>query len=188
MLLGMAVAALPTIIAVVHLNSSVDALARVPLPEGGLVSLPHPGGNVIYYEDHRSGSSAARYIPPIDLRITPVSAGAGVVGLAGTNPHRSSSYSTGGHHGVEVFAVQVTHPGQFRISDTGPAGPVAGTDLAIGPGVPADSLFLGILATILLAVFGIGVMAVFIFRRARRKFGPLRGADPSDWQFPASRR
>jgi hypothetical protein len=184
-LLVAAVAAAPTIIAIVAANSSVDALARVPLPEGGLVTLAHPGGNVIYYEGGGSGSPAtASYVPPISLRITPVSAGAAVAGLAATSPGRSrGSYSIGGHHGVEAFTVQVTHPGEFRISDSGPAGPVAGTDLAIGPGVSA-SLFLGILATILIVVCGIGAMAAFIFLRARRKFGPTRGAYPGARQFP----
>jgi len=170
-LLVAAVAALPVIIAVVHTNSSVDALARVRLPEGGLITLPHAGGNVIYYEDDRSGSSTAGDVPAFDLTITPVSAGAAVAGLAARS---NSSYSFGGHHGVEVFTVQVTHPGQFRISVTGPAGPLSSADLAIGPGVPIGLFILGIVATILVAICGIGILVVLIFR----KFGRESGANP----------
>lgn len=160
-LLVAAVAAIPTIIGIVHMDSSLGALARVPMPGGGLVTLPHAGGNVIYYESDSSE------IPAINLTITPVSAGANVADLTARS---NSTYSIDSHQTVEVFTVQVTHPGQFRISVTGPDGPVAGTDLAIGPDV-GDSLLLGILATMLLGLGGISVLVVLILGKKRRELG-----------------
>jgi hypothetical protein len=170
-----AVAAAPVIVAVVYTTNSVNALARVPLPEGGLVTLTHAGGNVIYYEDNGSGSSGgAGFVPGFDLTITPVSAGADVADLtAGGN----SSYSFGSHNGTEVFTVQVTHPGQFRVSVTDPVGSLAGADLAIGPGVPVGLFIVGVAATILLAICGVGLLVVLIFRKSARATGTRPFAD-----------
>ncbi len=170
MLLLMAVVAVPAVIGAVRLNSAITALARVPLPRGGVVSLTHAGSNVIYYEQAGSAASAA-YVPPISLHVTPASVGASVTDLTATG--LGSSFSLGSQHGVTVFRILVVHPGRFRVWDADPAGSVAGAELAIGPGVPGASFVIGIVLTIVLGFILIGLYVVIVLRRTRRRFGAL---------------
>lgn len=163
------VAAAPAVIGVVRFSSSVNALARVPLPAGGVVTLSHAGDNEIYYETaHCAGSSQANlsFVAPVVLDISPVSPGAAYSHLSPASS--TGSYSSGGHCGVSIGTVQITHPGRFRIWDTGPAAYVAGGDLAVGLRVSND-LLIGVLLTIVIAFAGIGLVILILLRGSRRR-------------------
>jgi hypothetical protein len=161
------VAAAPAVIGVVQFSHSVDSLARVPLPAGGVVTLSHVGGNEIYYESTQCPAPSqanVTFAPPVVLNISPASPGAAYSDLSPVSSR--SSYNSGGRCGVSIGTVQVTHAGQFRIRDTGSASYGAGSDLAVGPAV-SDDVWIGVLLTILLGFVGIGLVIVINLRRFR---------------------
>jgi hypothetical protein len=161
------VAAAPAVIGVVQFSHSVDSLARVPLSAGGVVTLSHAGGNEIYYESPQCPAPSqanVTFVPPVVLNISPASPGAAYADLSSVSSR--SSYSSGGHCGVSIGTVQITHAGRFRIRDSGSASYGAGSDLAVGAAV-SDDVWIGVLLTILLGFAGVCLVIVINLRRFR---------------------
>ena len=58
------------VVGVVGVKGQVDAFQRVPLPQGGLVSLDHSGGYVLYYE---APGAASGQFPSFNVTVAPAS-------------------------------------------------------------------------------------------------------------------
>jgi len=148
-------------------KSQVDGFQRVPLPQGGLVSLSHSGSYVLYYE----GSGAASgNIPSFNVRVAPASASASVQSL---QPYTANvNYSFGSRQGRAVLTLQVSHPGTFRVVATGAPAVAGGSDLAFGSSV-AGAIVRAVLAGVLLIVAGIAggvvLLIIRIVRTSRRR-------------------
>jgi hypothetical protein len=134
----------------------VDSMPRVPLPQGGQVSLTHSGGYVIHYE----GPHAAT----LNVRMAPASAVASFRPYG--SPGTTLTYSVGSHHGQATFTLQITHPGTFSVQA---AGAPAGSDLAFGPSL-AGGIVKGVVGGVLLIVLAFLLsMVIFIVRIVRRR-------------------
>jgi len=146
-------------------DNQVNSMQRVPLPQGGQVSLPHSGGYVLYYEG--PGADSGRF-GSFNVRISPASPTAVVGSL-----HEYSAtvtYAVGSHRGRAVLSLQVTRPGNFHVAISG--SPPSGSDLAFGPSV-AGSIVRIVLPTILLIgggfTLGLVLLIVRIVRRSRQR-------------------
>ena len=150
---------------IVSFGNQVNSLQRVPLPQGGRVTLANSGGYVIYYEG--PGAQSGRF-PSFNVRVEPASPGAAVASLRQYGS--TVTYSVGGHHGRAVLAVQVTHPGRFSVVAVG--APANGSDLAFGPSV-ARSIVKIVVPSLLLFLLGFAlglvVLIVRIVRRSRQR-------------------
>jgi hypothetical protein len=152
-------------------DSQVNSMRRVPLPQGGQVSLPHSGGYVIYYEGPGADSGT---FGSFNVRISPVSPSAVVGSLHGYGA--TVTYAVGSHRGRAVLSLQVTRPGSFHVTIAG--SPPSGSDLAFGPSV-AGSIVRIVLPTIALIgggiALGLVLLIVRIVRRSRQRALFARG-------------
>jgi hypothetical protein len=144
------------------LNSKVDNFPRVPLPAGGLVSLPRAGEYVVYYEAPGASRGGIR---PFNVQVAPMAPGLAVRSLA---PYGASvTYSFGSRQGRAVLALDVSGPGRYRVvAASAPQG-----DLAFGSGI-AGSIVSIVLPTIGLAFLGTGgLVAVAVVRSVKIRRG-----------------
>jgi len=143
-------------------KGQVDGFQRVPLPQGGQVSLPHSGGYVLYYE---APGAASGQFPSFNVTVAPASAGARATSL---QPYTTDvTYGFGSRQGRAVLTLQVSHPGTFRVVATGAPTVAGGSDLAFG-----SSIVGGIAGTVvsggLLMVLGVaGGITLFVIRYVR---------------------
>jgi hypothetical protein len=142
------------------LNSKVDNFPRVPLPAGGLVSLPHAGGYVVYYEAPGASRGGIR---PFNVQVAPMAPGLAVRSLASYGA--SVTYSFGSRQGRAVLTLDVSGPGRYRVvAASAPQG-----DLAFGSSI-AGSIVSIVLPTIGLAFLGIGgLVAVAVVRGVKTR-------------------
>jgi hypothetical protein len=148
---------------------TVNGLQRVPLPAGGTVNLGHSGGYTVYYEGPGAESGN---IPSFNIRVTPVSGGASVTGLA--HYQSSVTYSVGSHQGRAVLTLDIARPGKFAISASGAQ--AAGADLAIGGSVARGIVGIVVPGVPLMILAFLGGLVVFIIRIVRKS--ALRRAQP----------
>ncbi|MEO1064874.1 MAG: hypothetical protein AAFZ07_25945 [Actinomycetota bacterium] len=144
-----------------ELHDTVEGFERVPYPDGGTVVIDEPGGQVIYAEGGEEVVVGARLV---------------VLGPDGaeiaTEVYGSSiSYSIAGHSGRAVVTFDAPAAGQYRV---GPAGLVVSstaTELAVGPSIGGDMATMGV-GAVLIAVVGVGLGAVLVWRAKRRRQAP----------------
>lgn len=147
------------VVGILGLKGQVDGFQRVPLPQGGLISLGHTGGYTVYYE---GPGAASGHFSSFNVRVEPVSAGAGVQSL---QPYTTSvTYTFGSRQGRAVLALQISHAGRFRVVATGAPAATGGSDLAFGSSI-AGSILRIVLPAVLLMVFGfLGGIALLVIR------------------------
>jgi len=145
-------------------KGQVDSFQRVPLPQGGLVSLQHSGGYVLYYE---APGAASGQFPSFNVTIVPASPAARAQSL---RPYAADvNYSFGHRQGRAVLTLQVSHPGTFRVVTTGAPTVAGGSDLAFGSTI-AGGIVGTVLISVLLIVLGIaGGIALFVVRLTSRR-------------------
>ncbi len=148
---------------------TVNGLQRVPLPAGGTVSLGHSGGYSVYYE---APGAQSGNIPSFNVHVAPASPGALVANLS---QYRTSvTYNVGSHHGRAVLALNIGHPGRFRVTAAG--APVTGADLAIGGSIARGVVGIVLPSVPLMVLAFVGGLIVFIIRIVRksasRRAGP----------------
>ena len=143
-------------------KGQVDAFQRVPVPQGGQVSLSQSGGYVLYYEAPGAASGQFR---SFNVTVAPASPAARAQSL---QPYTADvTYSFGSRQGRAVLTLQVSHPGTFRVVATGAPTVAGGSDLAFG-----SSIVGGIAGTVvsggLLMVLGVaGGITLFVIRYVR---------------------
>ena len=152
------------IFGVLGVKGQVDGFQRVPLPQGGLVSLNHSGGYVLYYE---APGAASGQFSPFNVTITPASPSARAQSL---QPYAADvNYTFGSRQGRAVLTLQVAYPGKFRVVTTGAPTVAGGSDLAFGTTI-ADGIVSTVLISILLIGLGIvGGIALFVVRLTSRR-------------------
>jgi hypothetical protein len=151
-------------VGIVSVSSQVNGFQRVPLPQGGLVSLSHSGGYVLYYE---GPGAASGQFPSFNVRVSPASAGASVQSLQAYTA--DVNYTFGSRQGRAVLTLQVSHPGTFRVVTTGAPTVAGGSDLAFGSTV-AGAIVRVVLPGVLLMVVGLGVgITLFVIRLVRTR-------------------
>lgn len=149
---------------VLGVKGQVDGFQRVPLPQGGPVSLQHSGGYVLYYE---APGAASGQFPPFNVTIVPASPAARAQSL---QPYTADvNYTFGSRQGRAVLTLQISHPGTFRVVTTGAPTVAGGSDLAFGTTIAG-----GIVSTVLISVLLIGLgivggIALFVVRLTSRR-------------------
>ena len=149
------------VLAVISFGHQVNSLQRVPLPQGGHITLASSGGYVVYYEGPGAQSG---HFGSFHVQVVPASPGAAVASLRQYGS--TVTYSVGGHTGRAVLALQVTHGGRFRVVLAG--APTNGSDLAFGPSV-ASSIVKIVLPSILLFLLGLALALVILILRIVRR-------------------
>ena len=147
----------------ISISSQVDTFPRVPLPDGGQVTLNHSGGYVIYFE--AAGAESGARIPAFNVQIVPAAAPASVASLKSYSG--SMTYGFGAHQGRAVLTLQVAHPGRFLVEPSGAASIAGGSDLAFGSSL-AGGIAGTVLVTIALIFIGVGGAIAIRIVRARR--------------------
>ena len=171
-------------------KGQVDGFQRVPLPQGGLVSLQHSGGYVLYYE---APGAASGQFPSFNVTVEPASPAARAQSL---EPYTADvNYSFGSRQGRAVLTLQVSHPGTFRVVTTGAPTVAGGSDLAFGSTI-AGGIVGTVLISVLLIVLGIaGGIALFVVRLtsprtqlrvppAEPPYNPAMGPPPGPQMWP----
>ena len=175
---------------ILGVKGQVDAFERVPLPQGGLISLHHSGGYVLYYE---APGAASGQFPSFNVTIVPASPAARAQSL---RPYAADvNYSFGSRQGRAVLTLQISHPGTFRVVTTGAPTVAGGSDLAFGSTI-AGGIVGTVLISVLLIVLGIaGGIAVFVVRLtsprtqlrvppAEPPYNPAMGPPPGPQMWP----
>lgn len=144
----------------------IDSFQRVPLPQGGTVSLSR-GSYVIYYE---GPGAAAGNVPRFNVRIVPASSGA-VVGPL--RPYGSSStsltYTYGSHQGTAVLTLQVNGSGQFRLESGGGAFAPGASHLVVGHSIASGIISILVPGVPLIVLGFILWLAILIIRIVRKR-------------------
>jgi len=147
-------------------KGQVDGFQRVPLPQGGQVTLGH-NSYVLYYE---APGAASGQIPNFNVTVTPASAGARAKSL---QPYAADvTYSLGSRQGRAVLTLQLSHPGTFRVVATGAPTVAGGSDLAFGSNIVggiADTVVSGGLLMVLGVAGGITLFVIRYVRTSRRR-------------------
>jgi hypothetical protein len=115
------------VFAILGVKGQVDAFQLVPLPQGGLISLRHNVGCVLYYE---APGAASGQFPFFNVTVPPASLAARAQGLQPCTA--DVTYSFGSRQGRAVLTLQVSHPGTFRVAVTGAPTVAGGSYLAFG--------------------------------------------------------
>jgi len=148
-------------------KGQVDGFQRVPLPQGGQVTLVHNGSYVLYYE---APGAASGQIPNFNVTVAPASAGARAKSL---QPYAADvTYSLGSRQGRAVLTLQLSHPGMFRVVATGAPAVAGGSDLAFGPNIAggiAGTAVTGGLLMVLGVASGITLFVIRYVRTSRRR-------------------
>lgn len=154
---------------ILHLSRAVDALARVPYPSGGTITMKSAGHMVVYAEYAQSIGDGSP-IPNAQIQI---------LGPGGTVPmadyEARSTYTLGDRHGLAVATADIPAPGDYavNITPTGDSNGVVG--LAVGTSVTsAGGFVVPILAAIGLGAAGLIAGIIVIVRGRRRDRAGLR--------------
>jgi len=143
-------------------KGQVDGFQRVPLPQGGQVTLGHNGSYVLYYE---APGAASGQIPNFNVTVAPASAGARAKSL---QPYATDlNYSFGSRQGRAVLTLQLSHPGTFRVVATGASAVAGGSDLAFGPSIAGGIAGTAVTGGLLMALGVAGGITVFVIRYTR---------------------
>ena len=147
-------------------KGQVDGFQRVPLPQGGQVTLGH-NSYVLYYE---APGAASGQIPNFNVTVTPASAGARAKSL---QPYAADvTYSLGSRQGRAVLTLQLSHPGTFRVVAPGAPAVAGGSDLAFGSSIAggiAATAVTGGLLMLLGVASGITLFVIRYVRTSRRR-------------------
>ena len=143
-------------------KGQVDGFQRVPLPQGGQVTLGHNGSYVLYYE---APGAASGQIPNFNVTVAPASAGARAKSL---QPYGADvNYSFGSRHGRAVLTLELSHPGTFRVVATGAPAVAGGSDLAFGPSIAGGIAGTAVTGGLLMVLGVAGGITVFVIRYVR---------------------
>jgi hypothetical protein len=164
------------VVGLLGVKGQVDAFQRVPLPQGGQVSLSHSGGYVLYYE---APGAASGQFPSFNVTVTPASSAASAKGL---QPYTADvSYNFGSRQGRAVLTLQVAHPGAFRVAATDAPAVAGGSDLAFGSTIAGGIAGTAMPAGLLMGLGVAGGIALVIIRnrltsgrRGRLTVPPMR--------------
>ena len=141
-------------------KGQVDGFQRVPLPQGGQVSLPHSGGYVLYYE---APGVASGQFPSFNVTVAPASSAASAKSL---QPYTADvTYNFGSRQGRAVLTLQVAHPGTFRVVATGAPAVAGGSDLAFGSTIASGIAGTALPAGLLMGLGVAGSIALVIIRK-----------------------
>jgi hypothetical protein len=140
-------------------KGQVDAFQRVPLPQGGQVSLSHSGGYVLYYE---APGAASGQFPSFNVTVTPASSAASAKSLQPYTP--DVTYNFGSRQGRAVLTLQVAHPGAFRVVATGAPAVAGRSDLAFGSTIAGGIAGTALPAGLLMGLGVAGGVALVIIR------------------------
>jgi hypothetical protein len=141
-------------------KGQVDAFQRVPLPQGGQVSLSHSGGYVLYYE---APGVASGQFPSFNVTVAPASSAASAKSL---QPYTADvTYNFGSRQGRAVLTLQVAHPGTFRVVATGAPAVAGGSDLAFGSTIASGIAGTALPAGLLMGLGVAGSIALVIIRK-----------------------
>ena len=156
------------VVGILGVKGQVGAFQRVPLPQGGLVSLDHGGGYVLYYE---APGAASGQFPSFNVTVAPASSAARAQSL---QPDTADvTYSFGSRQGRAVLILQVAHPGTFRVVATGAPTVAGGSDLAFGSGIADDIVGTALGAGLLMMLGVAGGITLFIIRLTARRRAQL---------------
>ena len=145
-------------------KGQVDGFQRVPLPQGGLVSLQHSGGYVLYYE---APGAASGQFPSFNVTIVPASPAARAQSL---RPYAADvNYSFGSRQGRAVLTLQISHPGTFRVVTTGAPTVAGGSDLAFGSAIAGGIVGTALISVLLMGLGVAGGIALFVVRLTSRR-------------------
>ena len=143
-------------------KGQVDGFQRVPLPQGGQVTLGHNGSYVLYYE---APGAASGQIPNFNVTVAPASPGAHATSL---QPYAADlNYSLGSRQGRAVLTLQLSHPGTFRVVATGAPAVAGGSDLAFGPSIAGGIAGTAVTGGLLMVLGVAGGITVFVIRYVR---------------------
>ena len=147
------------VLGILGIKGQVDGFQRVPLPQGGAITLGHTGGYTVYYEG--PGASSGHF-PAFNVRVEPASAGARVQSLQqyGT----SVTYKFGSRQGRAVLALRIAQPGRFRVVTTGAPAVTRGADLAFGSSIAGVLVGIAVPAALLMVFGFLGGLALLITR------------------------
>jgi hypothetical protein len=171
-------------------KGQVDGFQRVPLPQGGLVSLQHSGGYVLYYE---APGAASGQFPPFNVTIVPASPAAHAQSL---QPYAADvNYSFGSRQGRAVLTLQISHPGTFRVVTTGAPAVAGGSDLAFGSTIAGGVVGTALISVLLIGLGIVGGIALFVVRMTSRRaqmrvpppgpqYNPAMGPPPGPQMWP----
>ena len=159
-------------------KGQVDGFQRVPLPQGGQVTLDHNGSYVLYYE---APGAASGQIPSFNVTVSPASAGARAKSL---QPYGANvNYSFGSRQGRAVLTLQLSHPGTFRVVATDAPAVAGGSDLAFGSSIAGGIAGTAVSGGLLMVLGVAGGITVFVIRyvrtsRRRAQAGLPMGSPP----------
>ena len=149
-------------------KGQVDAFQRVPVPQGGQVSLSHSGGYVLYYEAPGAASGQFR---SFNVTVAPASPAARAQSL---QPYSADvTYSFGSREGRAVLTLQVSHPGTFQVAAPGAPTVAGGSELAFGSGITGGIASTAVPAALLM---GLGVAGGIALVITRARLAPGRRA------------
>jgi hypothetical protein len=159
-------------------KGQVDGFQRVPLPQGGQVSLDRSGGYVVYYE---APGATSGQIPSFNVTVAPASAGASAKSLQ--SYAADMTYSFGSRQGRAVLTLQVSHPGTFRVVATGAPRVTGGNDLAFGSSIAGGIAGTAVTGGLLMVLGVAGGITLFVIRyvrtsRRRAQTGLPMGSPP----------
>ena len=171
-------------------KGQVDSFQRVPLPQGGLVSLQHSGGYVLYYE---APGAASGQFPSFNVTVEPASPAARAQSL---EPYTADvNYSFGSRQGRAVLTLQISHPGTFRVVTTGAPTVAGGSDLAFGSAIAGGIVGTALISVLLMGLGVAGGIALFVVRMTSRRaqtrvppaeprYNPAMGPPPGPQMWP----
>ena len=143
-------------------KGQVDAFQRVPVPQGGQVSLSQSGGYVLYYEAPGAASGQFR---SFNVTVAPASPAARAQSL---QPYSADvTYSFGSREGRAVLTLQVSHPGTFQVAAPGAPTVAGGSDLAFGPSIAGGIAGTAVTGGLLMVLGVAGGITVFVIRYTR---------------------
>ena len=147
------------VVGLLGVKGQVDAFQRVPLPQGGQVSLSHSGGYVLYYE---APGAASGQFPSFNVTVAPASSAASAKSL---QPYTADvTYNFGSRQGRAVLTLQVSHPGTFQVVATGAPAVAGGSDLAFGSTIAGGIASTAMPAGLLMGLGVAGGIALVIIR------------------------
>ena len=155
------------------IGSEINSFERAPLPAGGVVSLNHSGGYVIYYEGPGAKSGQ---IPGFHVRIVPAASSPQMGSLKTYSG--SLTYSFGSHQGRAVLTLQVARGGRFLVE---PFGAPSHSDLAFGSSIAGGIVGI-VLGSLALIFTGVAIAIVLLVIRIVKTRRARAAAMQPTWQ------
>ncbi|HKY69061.1 MAG TPA: hypothetical protein VJM49_21915, partial [Acidimicrobiales bacterium] len=186
-LVGIVVATVLIVSAVVDVGDRVDDFDRAPMPATLDVEITEPGGYTVYHEyDGAFDEDVFRGSP--DVTITDPSGGEVFL----RSYDASVTYDFGGHDGEALYSFQADETGTYVVDASMPGFESSGADqIAVGRGLGhrfAVSIVGGLLVALVSAIAAIVVAVVVGVRRGRSRRAqappPAGWAPPGTWGGP----